>query len=139
MPNCCREDSAATFYLQHCFDVFEVSHVRGTLKVHLYNQHTTHKKIEPPILIDSAFCRNQGAILSSVIPEALLDYRDYIQWASKLGNIYTCPKDEEQFNVMSDEAWTCVLMQVIKVCVIHALMYVSSLILHIIDVHGQKD
>lgn len=50
-----------------------------------------------------------------MIPEALLDYQDYIQWASKVENIVSCPKDEEQFNVMSDEAWTCVLMQVIKV------------------------
>lgn len=53
-----------------------------------------------------------------MVPEALLDYQDYMQWASEVGNKssdFTCPKDEEQFNIVSDEAWTCVLMQVIKV------------------------
>lgn len=66
----------------------------------------------------AALCRNQGAILSVVVPEALLDYHDYVEWVSKVGNKYsdfTYLKDEEQFNCMSNQAWTSVLMQIVKV------------------------
>lgn len=63
----------------------------------------------------AAFCRNQGAILSIVVPETLLDYRDYMQWISKVGNKHLEFKDEEQFNCMSNQAWTCVIMQIVKV------------------------
>ena len=60
-------------------------------------------------------CRNQGAILSNIVPESLLEYNDYLQWCAKMKQKSSDCKDEVQFNEMSNEAWTCILMQVIKV------------------------
>ena len=59
-------------------------------------------------------CRNQGAVLSGVAPEDLMDYKDYLQWSSKVKK-YCVTKEEAEFNSSSAEAWTSVLMQVINV------------------------
>lgn len=71
------------------------------------------------------FPRNQGAMVSGVLPEALLDYHNYVEWLEqkfKSRDIVGC-KDENSFREVSEKAWTCVLVQAIKVtdypCVIN--------------------
>ena len=59
-------------------------------------------------------CRNQGAILCGVAPEDLLDYKDYLLWNTRIKKGPN-PKHEEDFCNVSTQAWTCVLMQVMKV------------------------
>ena len=65
-------------------------------------------------------CRsNQGAQLWCVLSEALLDYEDFIQWKrdnDKAGSVLY-PSSREEFEVWSGQAWTHLLMQVIKVSV----------------------
>ena len=61
--------------------------------------------------------RNQGGVVSGVLPEALLDYDNYLEWIeqqskSKYIILY---EDETSFKEASERAWTCVLMQAIKV------------------------
>ena len=58
------------------------------------------------------FFRNQGAILPSVTPDVLLDYKDYLHWVA---NAKYRAKDEEEFKARSTQAWTSLLMQIIKV------------------------
>lgn len=59
--------------------------------------------------------RNQGAILSHVVPEILLDYADYLEWYKKI-NFSSVPfKEEMEFKSAAVQGWTCVLMQVVKV------------------------
>lgn len=53
-----------------------------------------------------------------VVPEALLDYHDYQQWVQDVAmnrNIGFNPQNEVQFNILSQQAWTHLLMQIIKV------------------------
>ena len=53
-----------------------------------------------------------------VVPEALLDYHDYQQWIQDIAmnrNISFNPQNEVQFNILSQQAWTHLLMQIIKV------------------------
>ena len=53
-----------------------------------------------------------------VVPEALLDYHDYQQWVQDIAmnrNISLNPQNEVQFNFLSQQAWTHLLMQIIKV------------------------
>lgn len=55
-----------------------------------------------------------------VVPEALLDYHDYQQWIQDVAlnrNISFNPQNEVQFNVLSQQAWAHLLMQIIKVYV----------------------
>ena len=58
------------------------------------------------------------ALMWFVVPESLLDYRDYQQWVQDVAmnkNISFNPQNEVQFNVLSQQAWTHLLMQIIKV------------------------
>ena len=53
-----------------------------------------------------------------VAPETLLDYQDYQQWIQDIAmnrNINFDPQNEEEFNDLSQQAWTHLLMQIIKV------------------------
>ena len=63
--------------------------------------------------------RNHGGLLWSVVPEALLDWCDYRQWLSDVGgkgSVGFQPGGEEEFNDLSNQAWTHLLMQIVKVC-----------------------
>ena len=63
--------------------------------------------------------------LWSVVPELLLDYQDYQQWL-KDGGVVTGsafhPESEEEFLEASRQAWTHLLMQIIKVSSIFTLL-----------------
>lgn len=50
-----------------------------------------------------------------VVPEALLDYHDYQQWVQDVAMNSFNPQNEVQFNILSQQAWTHLLMQIIKV------------------------
>lgn len=68
-----------------------------------------------------SFLKSQGGLLWSVVPEALLDYQDYQQWLSDVGgrgSIGFCPENEEEFSELSSQAWTHLLMQIVKVLVL---------------------
>ena len=78
-------------------------------------------------IIQVITCRNQGGILPGLDPELLLDYHSYMHWITGIkkesyGSM--CPKDEVEFSKMSNQAWTCILMQTIKVLYInyHCIM-----------------
>lgn len=52
-----------------------------------------------------------------MLPEALLDYKDFSQWRKDndgAGSVLY-PSSREEFEVWSRQAWTHLLMQVIKV------------------------
>lgn len=65
--------------------------------------------------------RSQGGLLWSVVPEALLDWCDYCQWlndvGSRGGSVGFQPGGEEEFNELSIQAWTHLLMQIVKVSI----------------------
>ncbi len=71
------------------------------------------------------------------MPEALLDWCDYCQWLSDVGSrggsVGFQPDSEEEFNELSIQAWTHLLMQIVKVCM---CMYVSIAYLHIYHHYG---
>ncbi len=55
--------------------------------------------------------------MSSVAPEMLLDYGDCWEWTKKKdSSCFLQNLSEVEFKAISVQAWTCVLMQVIKVC-----------------------
>ena len=54
----------------------------------------------------------------NVVPEALLDYQSYLQWTRDITGstpAHFVPENEGEFDEMSKQAWTHVLMQIIKV------------------------
>ena len=61
--------------------------------------------------------RNQGGVLWSVLPEALLHQADYQLWEAEVGHTADGfrPLGNEEFNELSQQAWTHLLMQVVKV------------------------
>lgn len=67
------------------------------------------------------FHRNQGGLLWCIVPEALLDYQDFQHWAHSQdietlkGSIFN-PQSQEEFGDLSKQAWTHLLIQIIKVC-----------------------
>ena len=67
------------------------------------------------------FHRNQGGLLWCIVPEALLDYQDFHHWVHSQdvetlkGSIFN-PQSQEEFDDLSKQAWTHLLMQIIKVC-----------------------
>ena len=71
--------------------------------------------------------RSQGGLLWSVVPELLLDYQDYQQWLKDGGRVAGSafhPESEEEFLEASKQAWTHLLMQIIKVSLIFSwLLY----------------
>ena len=88
--------------------------------------------LSPPPQLSSPFPspllpspRSQGGLLWSVVPELLLDYQDYQQWL-KDGGVVTGsafhPESEEEFLEASRQAWTHLLMQIIKVSSIFTLL-----------------
>lgn len=62
--------------------------------------------------------RNQGGLLWCVIPEALLDHQDFLVMDEGIGtnrNASFNPQSPEEFDCLSKQAWTHLLMQIIKV------------------------
>lgn len=52
------------------------------------------------------------------MPEALLDYHDYCHWLMDVGgkgSVGFSPEGEDEFNDLSKQAWTHLLMQIVKV------------------------
>lgn len=64
--------------------------------------------------------RGHGGMMWNVKPELLLDYQSYQQWIRDVDmSDRTCsnPESEKDFSEMSEQAWTHILMQIVKVCV----------------------
>ena len=64
-------------------------------------------------------CRSQGGVAWTVVPESLLDYQDWQQWVrdgggGAPGDAFQ-PGSEDEFGELSHQAWTHLLMQIIKV------------------------
>ncbi len=71
-----------------------------------------------------------------VVPEALFDYHDYQQWIQDVAmdrNISFNPQNEVQFNILSQQAWTHLLMQIIKVLCASVLLCRDCMITIIIE------
>lgn len=73
--------------------------------------------LNPLFLLSSLFFRNQGAVIPGVLPEALLNYHNYLEWVEQQSKsrYIVVHEDETSFKEASERAWTCVLMQAIKV------------------------
>ena len=79
-------------------------------------------------------CRNQGGQLWSLSAESLLDYRDYQQWlldapppsSSSLPPVTT----QEEFQERSGQAWTYLLLQIVKVRIHVYYMYTTCIHVH---------
>lgn len=71
----------------------------------------------------------------SVFPESLLAYADWKQWTrdnSGRAGSHFHPNSEEEFEVFSKQAWTHLLMQIVKVCgnfCVHMTESVSSFVM----------
>ena len=70
-------------------------------------------------------------MLWSVLPEALLHQADYQLWEAEVGHTADGfrPLGNEEFNELSQQAWTHLLMQVVKVqCsyILYMYMYVNT-------------
>ena len=55
-----------------------------------------------------------------MVPESLLDYKDFNQWilcedTKSIRNASFSPQDKKEFDVLSNQAWIHLLMQIIKV------------------------
>ena len=63
-------------------------------------------------------CRNQGGQLWSLTADSLLDYRDYRQWlldARPSSSPLPPTSTEDEFQERSRQAWTYLLLQIVKV------------------------
>ena len=81
--------------------------------------------------------RNQGALLWCVVPESLLDYKDYMRWVlcedtESIRNASFNPQSRKQFDVLSRQAWAHLLMQIIKVLV-HLFIMTVQIMIIVID------
>ena len=71
-----------------------------------------------PISIYVCVYRTQGGELWSLTPDSLLDYRDYQQWlldSHPSLSLLPPARTEEEFQERSGQAWTYLLLQIMKV------------------------
>ena len=63
-------------------------------------------------------------MLSSVVPETLLDYHDYLLWMTEIKKSQHL-KDYKEFSIISSQSWNCVLMQTVKVCTLLHIPFID--------------
>lgn len=64
--------------------------------------------------------RAQGALLWSVVPESLMDWKDLRYWRETNPNVHSVLSlaTEGEFQVISEKAWTYALAQILKVLIV---------------------
>ena len=71
------------------------------------------------LFISPSLLRTQGAMLWVVVPEALMEWRDYQCWKgthTATPSLLSSVTSEDDFKEISDRSWTHLLAQIIKVC-----------------------
>ncbi|XP_003218974.3 cilia- and flagella-associated protein 47 isoform X1 [Anolis carolinensis] len=82
------------------------------------------------------FLKGQGASLSQILPEFLLDFEDYKKWTTLQFTVkaekndpddnYVYVLDDSVFEAVSKRAWTDVLLQIYKILVLQRVSFLGS-------------
>ena len=71
------------------------------------------------------YCRGLGGLLWGMLPESLLDYQDFLQWRrdNDTEGSVLYPTSKAEFDEWSQQTWTHLTMQIIKVHVWYMYRY----------------